>query len=186
VLPYSLIIDVVVAVLLIVTIVYAISLNKRLGMLRRDRGELEKLAQKFTLSTERANESLGQLHATAEVLQHQIDTAQALRDDLAFLLERGEKAADRLEDTIRASRSGEAIGDKDDILPSMKTESHPDRSDVQKSTEQSKHKSRQAPLGVASQDQNGGNNLEKPAKSESEYTPSDAERELLKAIRSTN
>ena len=176
--PYSLIIDVVVAVLLIVTIGYAISLNKRLGMLRRDRGELEKLAQTFTLSTERANESLGQLHVTAEALQHQIDRAQGLHDDLAFLLERGEKAADRLEDTIRASRSGEIAGKPDDLLSDQDTEKRSIRSNAQGTGGQSRQQSRQ-------EHSEGLNNTENNTKSDRDYTPSDAERDLLKAIRST-
>jgi|GEM_PF-4925041 len=39
--PWTLIVDSVVAVLLVVTISYAITLNRRLGNLRRDRSELE-------------------------------------------------------------------------------------------------------------------------------------------------
>ncbi len=40
--PYSLILDVLVAVLLAVTIGYAVVLNKRLGKLRGDKKDLEK------------------------------------------------------------------------------------------------------------------------------------------------
>jgi len=42
--PLSLMLDILIAVLLVVTIVYAIILNRRLGNLRRDREELEQLA----------------------------------------------------------------------------------------------------------------------------------------------
>ena len=42
--PYSLILDLFVAVLLVVTIGYAVVLNKRLGRLRGDKAALEKLA----------------------------------------------------------------------------------------------------------------------------------------------
>lgn len=102
--PYSLLIDVVVALLLVVTIGYAIRLNKRLGLLRRDKAELEKLAMAFAESTVRADESLGRLRSTADMMQQQIGAAQGLHDDLVFLLDRGEKAADRLEDVVRKSR----------------------------------------------------------------------------------
>ncbi len=101
---YSLLIDVVVALLLVVTIAYAVKLNKRLGMLRRDKAELEKLATTFAESTVRADDSLGRLRSTADMMQGQIVLAQALHDDLVFLLDRGEKTADRLEDAVRVSR----------------------------------------------------------------------------------
>ena len=41
--PYTLIVDIAVAVLLVVTIGYAITLNKRLNRLRRDKKDLETL-----------------------------------------------------------------------------------------------------------------------------------------------
>ena len=104
----SLIIDIVVAVLLVVTIGYAVVLNKRLGNLRRDRGELEKLAMNFHSSTERADESIVRLRSSVDGLQDQIEKAESMRDDLIFLTERGGAAADRLEEMVRQSR-GEAI-----------------------------------------------------------------------------
>ena len=102
--PYSLIIDVLVAVLLVVTIAYAIVLNRRLGMLRRDKAELEKVALSFGEATRRAEESIARLKTTAGGLEENIAKAQSLRDDLAFLMDRGSSAADRLEDLIRDSR----------------------------------------------------------------------------------
>lgn len=102
--PYSLIIDVVVAILLAVTIGYAIVLNRRLGTLRRDKAELEKLATTFADSTLRADDSIGRLKATADMLQKRLENAQALHDDLTFLAERGDKLADRLEQLVRAAR----------------------------------------------------------------------------------
>lgn len=102
--PYALIIDLIVAILLVVTIVYAIGLNKRLSAMRRDRVKLEKIANEFAQSTARANDSITHLKSTNEALQRQLDTAQSLRDDLAYLLDRGEKSADRLEELVRAAR----------------------------------------------------------------------------------
>lgn len=103
---YSLIIDVLVAVLLVVTIGYAIVLNKRLGKLRADKGELEKLATTFGHSTHRAEESIDKLKHTADLLQGHMDKAQTLRDDLAFLIDRGDRTADRLEEMVRTTRNG--------------------------------------------------------------------------------
>jgi hypothetical protein len=91
---FALIIDIVVAILLMVTIGYAIVLNKRLGNLRRDRSELEKLAINFHASTTRADESITRLTSSVGGLQ----------DDLIFLTERGSSTADRLEESVRFSR----------------------------------------------------------------------------------
>lgn len=102
--PYALIIDIVVAILLIVTIVYAVGLNRRLTSMRRDRHKLEKIATDFAKSTERANDSIGLLKIANESLQRQLDSANSLRDDLAYLLDRGERTADRLEDLVRVAR----------------------------------------------------------------------------------
>ena len=100
----SLFIDIVVALLLVVTIGYAVVLNKRLGNLRRDRGQLEKLAVNFHTSTVRADESIMRLRSSVEGLQEQIEKAESMRDDLIFLTERGGSAADRLEEMVRQSR----------------------------------------------------------------------------------
>ncbi len=102
--PFSLALDVLVAVLLVITIGYAMVLNRRLGNLRRDKAQLERLAATFGEATARAEESIGKLKTTADALRERIDNAQALRDDLAFLIDRGGSAADRLEETVRAAR----------------------------------------------------------------------------------
>ncbi len=100
----ELIMDVLVAVLLIFTIAYAIVLNKRLGALRKDKTDLEKLAGTFGQATVRAEESIGRLKITADALQDRIEKAEALRDDLSFLIDRGGSAADRLETVVRQAR----------------------------------------------------------------------------------
>lgn len=102
--PFSLLLDVLVAVLLVFTIAYAILLNRRLGALRKDKTDLEKLAGTFAQATVRAEESIGRLKVTADALQDSIDRAEALREDLAFLIDRGGSAADRLEGAVRAAR----------------------------------------------------------------------------------
>ncbi|MED5396068.1 MAG: hypothetical protein CFH05_00723 [Alphaproteobacteria bacterium MarineAlpha3_Bin4] len=107
---YSLILDILVAFLLVVTIGYAMVLNKRLGHLRRDKGELEKLALSFTDATGRADGSIATLKSTADDLQDRIDKAGSLHDDLVFLIDRGSVTADRLETTVRAARDESAVG----------------------------------------------------------------------------
>jgi hypothetical protein len=151
--PYSLIVDVLVAVLLVVTIGYAIVLNKRLGRLRRDKAQLEKLAVTFGESTARAEDSILKLKKTAELLQERIDKAQSLRDDLAFLIDRGGQAADSLEDLVRVTR--ETVGVKPRV--SRPADAEPAQ--------------RPAPT---------------PMRPEAGDGNSEAERELLRAIRSAS
>lgn len=102
--------DVLVAVLLACTIGYAFLLNRRLAELKRDKTHLEQLAASFNDATARAEESVAKLRvATNDVVQNLrsgISEAETLRDDLKFLVERGETTADRLEEGLRAGRSG--------------------------------------------------------------------------------
>lgn len=100
----TLMLDIVVAVLLLVTIGFAIVLNRKLGSLRSHKEELEKLAVTFSQSTARAEDSIHRLKGTTEQLQKGIDKAQGLRDDLTFLIDRGGLTADRLEDGVRGGR----------------------------------------------------------------------------------
>lgn len=104
--PFTLIIDIAVAVLLVVTIGYAITLNKRLNRLRKDKKDLEGLARTFGESTLRAEENLNQLRTVAQALDIQMERAQTLRDDIAFLADRGSSTADRLEELVREARDG--------------------------------------------------------------------------------
>jgi len=104
--PYTLIIDIAVAVLLVVTIGYAVTLNRRLQRLRKDKKDLENLARTFGESTLRAEENINQLRTVAQALDIQMGRAQSLRDDLAFLSDRGGSAADRLEELVREARDG--------------------------------------------------------------------------------
>ena len=113
--PYSLILDLFVALLLIITIGFAVVLNKRLGKLRGDREAFEKLAETFGESISRAEDGISTLHQTTDVLQQRLEKAQALKDDLAFLIERGDRTADNLEDLVRANR--DTVGGTSGIQP---------------------------------------------------------------------
>jgi len=112
--PFSLALDVLVAILLVITICYAMALNRKLSSFRREKKELEKLAGAFGEATERAGDSIGALKSTAADLQDRIDKAQALRDDLVFLIDRGASSADRLEETVREARKEGGFGPRSD------------------------------------------------------------------------
>jgi hypothetical protein len=105
---YKLVLDVMVAVLLAVTIIYAWVLNQRLSQLRRNRDDLAKVVSSFNEATARAEAGIPKLRKAAEetglALQERVEKAQSLRDDLAFMIERADAMADRLEQAVRVAR----------------------------------------------------------------------------------
>ena len=105
----GMILDVVVILLLIPTIIYAVILNRRLAALRRSREELSKVVASFNEATMRAEAGIPKLKkATTEAnhtLKDRVEKAQTLRDDLAFMIERTEELAGRLEGAVRAARA---------------------------------------------------------------------------------
>jgi len=102
---WPLLLDVVVAALLVVTIIYAARLNNRLAVLRDDRDRLRELIGGLQNATRQAEDAVRALKLGAaesgQDLQEKMDRCQAMRADLAFLLDRGDKAADRLEASVR-------------------------------------------------------------------------------------
>ena len=107
--PLSIFLDIFIAVLLIVTIGYALTLSKRLGSLRGDKRELHEMALSFEKATTRAETSISELSASIDLLQERIKRAESLRDDLIFLVERGNNTADSLENLVRAARDNAGI-----------------------------------------------------------------------------
>ena len=108
----SLMIDIIVAILLISAIGYGMVLNRRIVALRRDQANLERLASSFHEATKRAEESVTKLKKTAnsssQILSEGIDAAARIREDLNFLVERGEKLGDRLEESVRSLEGSSA------------------------------------------------------------------------------
>ena len=108
----GLLIDTVVAVLLAAVIFYAIRLNRSLSALKANKVELEQLVASFTESTNQAEASVARLRSsavdTAKSLQTNVTRAQELRDDLAFMTERANEIADRLEVAIGDSRENKS------------------------------------------------------------------------------
>ena len=105
-------VDAVVAGLLVVTIAYAVLLNRRLSNLRQGRVELEAIVGEFKTATEQAQSAVERLKQSASARQsdlaEQVESARALRDELAFLADRGASEANRLEGLIKQGRSTEA------------------------------------------------------------------------------
>ncbi len=94
--------------LLAATLFHALRLERALGVLKRDRAALEELVSGFNASTRQAEAGIDRLRNAAEgagrQLARQIDAASGLKDDLVFLIERGERMADQMDALVRASR----------------------------------------------------------------------------------
>jgi hypothetical protein len=94
--------------LLAATLFHAVRLERALGVLKRDRATLEALVAGFNASTQQAEAGIERLRAATDgagrQIARQIDTATALKDDLTFLTDRGERLADRLDGLVRAAR----------------------------------------------------------------------------------
>ena len=109
----TLVLEIVGAALLVVMIVYAVRLNRRLSTLQEDKAEFERLLISFTDSTSRAESSVARLKAsatdTAQSLQNSVTQAQALRDDLSFMVDRADELANRLEGAIREARPESSV-----------------------------------------------------------------------------
>jgi hypothetical protein len=98
------------AVLLLLgaAIPFAIRLERALREIRKDRNAMETSAQGLSEAAAAAESAILRLRATAELagrqVQERVKTAEPLRDDLRFLIERAETLADRMEVLVRAGR----------------------------------------------------------------------------------
>jgi uncharacterized protein DUF6468 len=100
--------EIVLIILLGATLVQAIRLERALSVLKRDRTSLESLVVGFNASTHQAESGIQQLRAVADGagrnIESQLSRAVALKDDLGFLTERGDRIADRLDGLVRTAR----------------------------------------------------------------------------------
>lgn len=103
----ELFINIIVICLLVPTIIFAIILNKRLEVLRSSRADLGRLIEAFNDATTRAESGIPRLKQAADSagsqLKDQIQKAQTLRDDMAFMIERAENVVARLDGAMRSS-----------------------------------------------------------------------------------
>jgi chromosome segregation ATPase len=97
--------------LLAATLYYALRLERALGVLKRDRSSLAELVSEFNESTHQAETGIERLRQAADGAGRQIarqsEAAIALKSDLSFLVERGERLADRLDRLLRNGRTME-------------------------------------------------------------------------------
>ena len=95
----SLVVNGMMAVLMFVTIMYCWRLNGRIKLLQDSKSELADIIREFDESTRRATESIAEIHAAtsrlSENIQHKIDKANFLANDLDYLIEKGGKVTGR-------------------------------------------------------------------------------------------
>lgn len=100
--------EIVLVVLLGATLFQALRLERALGVLKRDRSSLESIVAGFNASTNQAESGIQRLHAAADGagrrIESQLAKSNSLKNDLAFLTERGDRLADRLDALVRAAR----------------------------------------------------------------------------------
>lgn len=169
----SMILDGVMIVLLATTIIYAFVLNRRLGSLRSEKEGLEVFIEKLGEATRRAEGSLGGMREAAEQYQTAVRDstarAEALRDELAFLVDRADGSAERLAE--RSSRGPDAETGQSNAGQSESGNSGSGAGPAANAAKP-KRPARRAPATPASEVEPDGNAQQ-----------SDAERDLLRALR---
>ena len=125
---WSLLIEGLLVLLLTATIYFAIRLNKRLTVLRVEKEQLEKLIKQFETVTDRAQSSLSGLKATADQVKSDLDGAthksHAMRDELAFLIERADINAEKLAQISSCKADKLPKTNEYDYEKSVATETH--------------------------------------------------------------
>jgi hypothetical protein len=83
------------------TIYFCITLNTRIKVLQDSKAEFSQLIERFDVTTTRAQQSIQELQTVSKRVQEQLserlDKANFLADDLAFMIEKGGKIADRMD-----------------------------------------------------------------------------------------
>ena len=109
-------IDGILIILLVATIFCAVSLSRRLSSLRSDKKNLEKLMGEFHHISEKADKSLTGIRATAEEVSRELAEANAksrsMRDELAFLVERADRLAEKIAADPKDLFVGKEVDDK--------------------------------------------------------------------------
>lgn len=181
---FSLLLDVAIIVLLIPTILFALRLNRGLSLLRDSKSDLARMIGAFNEATLRAESSIPKLRQAADMtgkqLKELIDRAQALRDDLAYMSEKADGLIAGLDGGIKKNASSGGMP-MSKTLPGTGSSSSLSSSEPRRKP-QAKPETR--PGAVASSIPSSENR----GKREEDYSldddRSEAERELLKALRS--
>lgn len=104
----TLIVEIVVAVLLLVTLGISLVLNRRLGNLRANQDEMRRLIGDFDKALSKARQGMAELKTTSAAAdtahEERMKQAKTLRDELGFMVETADRLADRLAGEATATR----------------------------------------------------------------------------------
>lgn len=121
------VLDIVVIGLLGATLLYALRLQRSLAALRQDRGAMERATAGFDDGARTVEAGLARLRQAADQVADQLNRAGALRDDLAYLADRGEGLADRLDTLVRQGRPLAATPEPSAAAPATAPRSRAER-----------------------------------------------------------
>ncbi|MGB0696574.1 MAG: DUF6468 domain-containing protein [Rhodospirillaceae bacterium] len=106
---WQVVLDLTIIVLLVAFIVHALMLYRQLKDLRKNREEMIKVIATFNEATARAEAGVPRLRKTAEDANKSLDEnvakARTLRDDLAYMVDRADAMASRLESAVSSGRA---------------------------------------------------------------------------------
>jgi hypothetical protein len=187
--------EVILLLLLSATLFYALRLERALGVLKRDRTTLEELVAGFNGATHQAQQGVDRLQEAADgagkQMARQIETVTALKEDLLFLTERGERLADRLDQLVRQGRAtAEPLGggERRPMVPEAATDRKrsPVTAEPARTSAMNADLPRQMPelARALSLDEPRGATADSPETEDaSPRVRSQAERDLLRALR---
>lgn len=182
----ELLLNIIIICLLVPTIVFAVILNRRLEVLRSSRNDLGRLIEAFNEATTRAEAGIPRLKQAADStgahLKDQLQKAQMLRDDLAFMIERADAVISRLEGSLRNSpRVSEKVEMEMREMPPVKAGGRPRKRAMVESPEEIMSSAVSAAEDILRE--NAGATVKSGRfAADAEDERSEAERELLKAL----
>lgn len=105
----TLIVEIVVAVLLLITLGISLVLNRRLGNLRANQDEMRRLISDFDKALAKARVGMSELKTASAAAdtahEERMKQAKTLRDELGFMVETADRLADRLAGEASNNRS---------------------------------------------------------------------------------
>ncbi len=120
----SFVVDGVVAVLLAVTIGYAIVLNRRLKAMKDEQAVMGRLISSLNQATAKAQEGIYELRSVAQTteegLKREINRARALTDELQLITEAGNNLAKKIEKGLVGRNRPDDSARSDDGVPTPK------------------------------------------------------------------
>ncbi len=111
--PPGLILESIVALLLLVTVIFCVRLERKLSALRSGQDGLKEIIGALNTATIRAQTSVAELRAAADAvgveLGERVGRARTIADELGILVETADGLADRLSGSGKAGTVGKAL-----------------------------------------------------------------------------